>query len=125
MSGRIETLTLEDLVHRSTSIVLAGGLKPWSFRIDEVLQGDLQPGEEIEVRSHADWRAEEWERIRRERGVMKIMFHPRYESSARAGPDQAVGKQLLLFLTKLVLVADGAWEDPGKASEVRSLLAKS
>jgi hypothetical protein len=122
VSGRIETLTLEDVVHRSTSIVLATGLKPWSFRIDEVLHGDLQRGEAIDIRSHSDWRAEEWERIRRERGVMKIMFHPRYEGSARVGPDQADGKQLLLFLSKLVLVADGAWEDPARAEDVRALL---
>jgi hypothetical protein len=122
VSGRIEPLTLKDVVHRSTSIVLATGLKPWSFRIDETLTGDLLPGESIDIRSHADWRAEEWERIRRERGVMKIMYHPSYEGSSRVGPEEAVGKQLLLFLSKLVLVADGAWEDPARAEDVRALL---
>ena len=122
MSGRIETLTLADVVGRSTSIVLATGLKPWSFRVDDVLLGDVERGTSIDVQSHSDWRSEEWERIRRERGVMKIMFHPRYEGSSAVGPDQAAGKALLLFLNGRTLVADGAWEDPARADDVRALI---
>ena len=119
MSGRIENLSLAELVGRSTSIVRVDG----AGRIEAVLKGPLRAGEVVKFASHGAWRSQEWERIRRERGVMKIMFHPTYEG--KGGP----GKPAILFLGSArlddawVLAADGAVEDPAREPEIRALSA--
>jgi hypothetical protein len=126
MSGRIETLTLEDVVARSTSIVRATGLAGGAFRVDVVLKGTLAAGEGITPIAHAAWRSAEWERIYRERGVRKIMSHPTYQGSLPIGLDGAEGTQVLLFLSeRRVQVADGALESPAREADVRALLATS
>lgn len=117
MSGRLEKLTLEQLVGRSTSIVRVDA----AGRIEAVLKGRLRAGDVVSYVPHAAWRAQEWERLRREQGVMKIMFHPAYAGKGEAG------KPAILFLGSArlgdawVLAADGALEDPAREVEIRAL----